>query len=109
MPSVWEETHGFVGIEMLAKGLPLIGSALGGITEYVRDGETGWMNHSATGSELAELMARALDDPSAVERLRRSVPALRSDFVAGMAAHATEVEDLYRELAKRPRDAVPGL
>jgi glycosyltransferase involved in cell wall biosynthesis len=33
VPSVWEEAHGFVGIEMLAKGLPVIGSALGGIPE----------------------------------------------------------------------------
>jgi glycosyltransferase involved in cell wall biosynthesis len=98
VPSVWEEVHGFVGIEMLAKGLPLIGSALGGIPEYVREGETGWLNRSASGAELAELMARAIDDPAEVERLRRSVRERRAELVRPMADHAAEVEALYREL-----------
>jgi glycosyltransferase involved in cell wall biosynthesis len=96
LPSIWEESHGFVGVEMLAKGLPVIGSDLGGIPEYVRDGETGWLNRSATGAELAELMARALDDVAAVERLRRSVRAQRADLVVPMAEHAREVEALYQ-------------
>ena len=98
VPSVWEEVHGFVGIEMLAKGLALIGSALGGIPEYVREGETGWLNRSAGGAELAELMTRALDDPAAVERLRRGVRDHRADHVRPMADHAAEVEALYDEV-----------
>ncbi|HEX8206182.1 MAG TPA: glycosyltransferase, partial [Solirubrobacteraceae bacterium] len=44
VPSVWEEAHGFVGIEMIASGIPVIGSALGGLPEYVVEGETGWLN-----------------------------------------------------------------
>jgi glycosyltransferase involved in cell wall biosynthesis len=98
VPSVWEEAHGFVGIEMLAKGLPLIGSALGGIPEYVRDGETGWLNRSATGAELASLMAAAIEDPAAVERLQRSVRERRAELVRPHADHVAEVEALYAEL-----------
>ncbi|MDX6631853.1 MAG: hypothetical protein QOH00_4099 [Gaiellales bacterium] len=99
LPSTWEEVHGFVGIEMLAKGLPLIASALGGIPEYVRDGETGWLNRSATGAELAELMSKALDDPGSVERLRRSVRERRKEIVRPMREHVAEVNALYAELA----------
>jgi glycosyltransferase involved in cell wall biosynthesis len=98
VPSTWEEAHGFVGIELLAKGLPVIGSALGGIPEYVRDGETGWLNRSASGAELARLMAAALDDTAAVERLRESVRARRDELVRPMAGHVAEVEALYGEL-----------
>jgi hypothetical protein len=98
MPSVWEEVHGFVGVEMLASGLPLIGSALGGITEYVVEGETGWLNRSAGAQELAQLMMDRIDDPEGVERMRRSVREHRDEHVRPMAPHVAEVEALYEEL-----------
>lgn len=98
LPSVWEETHGFVGIEMLAKGLPLIASEVGGIPEYVRDGETGWLNRSLTGGELARLMTAAIDRPEVVERLRESVRDRRQEITTPMAAHVDEVEHLYDEV-----------
>ena len=98
MPSVWEEVHGFAGIEMLAKGLPLIGSERGGIPEYLRHGETGWLNRSADGEELLELMLAAIDDHAEVERLQRSVRARRGELVRSMTEHASEVEALYDEL-----------
>lgn len=98
LPSVWEEVHGFVGIEMLAKGLPVIANALGGIPEYVREGETGWLNPEPTGGGLAQLMARALDDRAGVERLRQSVRARRGELVRPMTAHVTEVDALYAEV-----------
>ena len=101
MPSIWEETHGFSGVEQLAKGLPLIGSALGGIPAYVREGETGWLNHSAEGEGLAALMARAIDDPGEVVRLRRSVLAARQELVTPMAVHVAQVEAHYAELVDR--------
>ena len=100
MPSVWEETFGFAGVEMLAKGVPLIGSALGAIPEYVREGETGWLNRSAGGAELAELMAHAIDDPAGVERLRRSVRSRRPQLAMAMAEHVGEVEGHYGEVVR---------
>ena len=98
VPSVWEEVHGFVGIEMLALGMPLIGSALGGIVEYVVEGETGWLNRSAGADELAALMMRLIDDPQEVARLRRAVREHRDEHVRPMAPHVAEVESLYAEL-----------
>src|SRR5205823_10362163 len=41
VPSVWEEALGFVGIELLAKGIPVIGNARGGIPDYTIPGQTG--------------------------------------------------------------------
>jgi glycosyltransferase involved in cell wall biosynthesis len=98
VPSVWEETHGFVGPELLAKGIPVIGSALGGIPEYVRDGETGWLNRSASGEELAGHMLAAIRDPASVVSLHRGVVTRRTELVRPMGAHLDEVEALYRSL-----------
>ena len=103
LPSIWEETHGFVGVELLAKGLPVIASAVGGIPEYVREGQTGWLNRSLSGAELAQLMAAAIDRPDEVERLRTSVRERWAEIVAPMSAHVDEVELLYTELlSQRP-------
>jgi hypothetical protein len=61
----------------------------------VREGETGWLNRSAGSEELAALMARAIDDPAEVVRLRRSVRAARDGLVTPMTVHADEIEAHY--------------
>jgi glycosyltransferase involved in cell wall biosynthesis len=98
VPSVWEEAYGFVGPEFLAKGIPVIGSALGGIPEYVRDGETGWLNRSASASELAAHMRTAVRRPDEVLALHRQVVARRTELIKPMAAHLDEVDALYAQL-----------
>ena len=35
MPSVWEEAYGYAGVEFLAKGIPVIANAIGGMPDYV--------------------------------------------------------------------------
>ena len=43
MPSVWEEAYGYAGLELLAKGIPVVANRIGGMVDYVREGETGWL------------------------------------------------------------------
>ena len=78
----------------------MIANAVSGIPEYVRDGETGWLNRSLSGAELAQLMAAAIDRPDEVERLRASLRGRRQEIVTPMSAHAEEVELLYTELLR---------
>lgn len=101
--SVWEEAYGYVGPEMLAKGIPLIGNAIGGIVDYVRDGETGWLNHSRSGEELARIMQMLIDRPEKVDHLRAKVRAERSSLVKRMASHADEIDSVYGELTAAGR------
>jgi glycosyltransferase involved in cell wall biosynthesis len=101
MVPVWEEAHGFVGIEMLAKGLPLLVNPLGGIPEYVQEGVTGWLNRPLDGRGLAALMQRAIDAPDEVRRLRENVRARRGEVVRPMNEHVAEVMALYAEFAGR--------
>jgi glycosyltransferase involved in cell wall biosynthesis len=101
VPSVWEEAYGYVGPELLAKGIPVIGNAIGGIPEYVRDGETGWLNRSCSAPELAVHMRAAIRAPEEVLRLHRSVLARRRELIKPMADHLAEVEAVYREAGAR--------
>jgi len=96
--SVWEEAYGYVGPEMLAKGVPVIGNAIGGIVDYVREGETGWLNHSHSGEEMAGIMRRLIANPDEVDEMAAKVRAARQAVVKPMARHATEMDAVYGEL-----------
>jgi glycosyltransferase involved in cell wall biosynthesis len=103
MPSVWEEAYGYAGVEFLAKGIPVIANALGGMTDYVRDGETGWLNRSCDAPGLAALLRRAIADPGEVDRVAAAVRDNREALILSMPRHAAALEELYREvLAERP-------
>lgn len=98
MPSVWEEAYGYAGIEFLAKGIPVIGNAIGGITDYVRDAETGWLNRSRSAEELAEIIAGIVERPEQVIALNANLRARRGEIVKPMSTHADEMDALYDEV-----------
>ncbi len=103
MPSIWEEAYGYVGVEFLAKGIPVIANAIGGMPDYTREGETGWLNRSLSAEELARIMAGILDEPEQVVRLNERLITARETVVKPFARHADEMEAVYREvLARRP-------
>ena len=98
MPSIWEEAHGFAGIEFLAKGVPVIANAMGGMVEYTREGETGWLNRSCSSNELAQIMSGVLERPQQVAELNAKLRAERHSIVKPMARHEAEMDALYREV-----------
>ena len=100
VPSIWEEAYGYVGVEFLAKGIPVIANAIGGMVDYTRDGETGWLNRSLSAGELAEIMVGAIEAPERVAALSSRVRAARGSLVKTTAAHAREMDALYAELAR---------
>lgn len=99
MPSIWEEALGYTGLEMLAKGIPLIANPLGGIAEYVHDGRTGWLNRPCTGAGMAELMLSLIEDPSQVVSMHASTVAARDEILIPWDDHVDAIEQTYRELA----------
>jgi glycosyltransferase involved in cell wall biosynthesis len=101
MPSMWEEALGYTGLELIAKGIPLIANPLGGITEYAREGETAWLNRSCSGEELATLMLRLIQEPHRVVEMHRRLVGLRERLLTPMSEHVEAMERLYGEIAAR--------
>lgn len=96
VPSVWEEAYGFVGIEFLAKGMPVIGNKMGGITDYVRNGETGWLNNSSTANEMFEIIESIIAEPDVINKI--NVQIQNCKFVKSMQFHFNEMDLIYKNL-----------
>jgi glycosyltransferase involved in cell wall biosynthesis len=105
MPSVWEEAYGYAGIEFLAKGIPVIANAIGGMTDYVRDGETGWLNRSRSSRELARVMADLVGRPEQVDALNANLVASRHQIVKTIAQHTDEMDVIYRRAIRTRENA----
>jgi glycosyltransferase involved in cell wall biosynthesis len=97
MPSVWEEAYGFAGIELLAKGIPVVANRIGGMVDYVREGQTGWLNGSCSAGELADLLGRLIDAPDEVAAMSRRVLDARDSIVKPFDTHVDEIDALYEE------------
>jgi D-inositol-3-phosphate glycosyltransferase len=57
------ESFGLVALEAAACGIPVVASAVGGLTTLVEQGRTGFLVDSRDPERFAEAAARVLDDP----------------------------------------------
>jgi glycosyltransferase involved in cell wall biosynthesis len=94
-PSLWAEAAGLVNLEAQATALPVLASRVGGIPEYIQDGETGWLFEPGDEMKLAELINRMADDPASCARMGRQAR-LRAEERFSVAARLEEYLDLYR-------------
>jgi glycosyltransferase involved in cell wall biosynthesis len=62
-----------VVLEAMAEGAPVIATAVGGVPEVVRDGETGWLAAIGDADAIAEAMRGVLEAPA--EAMRRAAAA----------------------------------
>jgi glycosyltransferase involved in cell wall biosynthesis len=71
LPSRWPEPFGIVGIEAMACSRPVVATRIGGIPEWLDDGETGLLVPPGDVSALADALATVLRDPALAARLGR--------------------------------------
>ncbi|HEX2281219.1 MAG TPA: glycosyltransferase, partial [Thermomicrobiales bacterium] len=92
----WYEPYGLTPLEAMACGVPVIGSAVGGITFTVKDGETGFLVPPRDPAALARKLRYLLERPE--ERRRMGHAARRRverEFTWPVVAQRTAA--LYRD------------
>lgn len=87
MPSL-AEMFGLVLIEAMACGTPCVGFAVGGVSEIIRPGETGFLARRGDGNELAE----------AIRKILECSPQKRSAMSAACRRTVEQEYDLQREV-----------
>jgi len=101
-PSVAPEGLATINLEAAAAGKPVVSSRVGGIPEIVEDGVTGQLVPPSDTAALSRALCRLLGD--AALRRRMGVAAHRN--VPTWAQAATELHDLYEQVAAHPNPAV---
>ncbi len=85
MPSLWPEAFGIAGVEALAAGVPVVGSAVGGIPSWLEDGRGGLLVPPGDADALREALRRVLGEPELAAELAAAGPAAAARF--SLAAH----------------------
>jgi len=70
-PSLWQEAMGFVNLEAMASGLPVIASRTGGIPELVVDEATGLLVEAGDVTQTAAALRRLIESPDLRKELGR--------------------------------------
>ncbi len=89
VPSVWWDNGPQTVLEMQANGLPVLGANAGGIPDLVHHEQNGLLFRANDRFDLASTLARCVNDPGLVSRLRSRVRPPKPQ-----SAHATEKEPL---------------
>lgn len=96
-PSIWPETLGIVGLEALATGVPAVASDVGGVGEWLKEGETGYLVPPKDSAAIADRAARLLTDPGLNHRLgQQGIDLIRGRFSTDY--HLGRLIDLYEAL-----------
>jgi len=69
VPSVWDEPFGFVAIEAMSAGRPVVAYRVGGLPEIIEDGVSGRLVPRGNTQELTRVVRELLDDESAAARM----------------------------------------
>jgi glycosyltransferase involved in cell wall biosynthesis len=108
MPSMIQESFGFVGIEAMAFAKPVIAFDVGGVREWLVDGETGFLVPRGDFAGLAERMEQLLRDQHLAKQLGQAGQ-VRVDGCFRKDAHLQRLVTLYQEVidSRKARDPFP--
>jgi D-inositol-3-phosphate glycosyltransferase len=93
------ETFGLVALEAAACGVPVVASAVGGLTTLVAHGETGYLVEGRDPVAMADRVADILSDPGLAACMARSASRRAARYT--WTAAAARLRRLYRDLTAR--------
>lgn len=105
MPSD-SETLGFVVLEALASGIPVVGVAAGGLVDIIQDGKTGWLaDNNDTMEDFNAKVKRMIDSPADMRAYGHTGYTWAQDFNWEAATHKLRTRQYRAAIAlHRARD-----
>ena len=76
VPSIWYETFGRAAVEAYAAATPVIVADIGGLTEVVSDGESGFHFRPGDTADLVSKVRRFIADPGLTRRMGEAAQSL---------------------------------
>ncbi len=98
-PSLWPETLGIVGIEALSRGVPVVASDLGGVTEWCIDDETGFTVPPKDFKMIAEKVGYLLEDDQRLIKFgENGIELIKKKFLP--ETHIDSLIEVYKKAAE---------
>jgi glycosyltransferase involved in cell wall biosynthesis len=104
VPSVWWDNAPQTVFEFMACRLPVLGADVGGIPDFVRDGDNGLLFRGNDRRHLAQRLIEAVENPRMLTDMRARVRQPKD-----IEAHAAELEPIYAGTSPPPAAPVPPL
>ena len=80
-PIRWQEPFGLVGLEALAHGIPVIAFDRGGVREWLRESENGYVLQPGDKERAEGILAALQRDPERLARLgRNALQTVKNEF-----------------------------
>ena len=108
VPSLWPEPYGRVGPEAYVHGRPVVAFAVGGIPDWLEDGQTGYLAQPGDVAGLGSAIARLLEEPDDQERMGRTARA-QANVRWNVDTHVNRLVTTFQAAisAFEPRDSHP--
>lgn len=100
VPSVWSEPFGLVTAEAMARGTPVVASAVGASIELIQDGQTGYLVPPGDAGALAQRLTAVLGDPVGREAVAEAAWRVASTTF-GLELMTDRLLAVYRGLLSR--------
>lgn len=98
VPSVWPEPFGLVGIEAMSYRKPVVAFDVGGISEWLKHGETGFLVRPGDEEALAEKIKLLLNNPDMSEQFgKKGRETVKKRFLTEQ--HLNSLLTLFKTLA----------
>jgi glycosyltransferase involved in cell wall biosynthesis len=95
IPSLCFETFGFVGLEALSYGVPIILTENVGLKDLIINGKTGFII-TPSSEELSNLLIKIINDRSILRDINKNI--LFMDFNYSIYEHTIKIIDLYKKV-----------
>ena len=83
-PSRWQEPFGLSGIEAMSQGVPVVGFSVGGVGEWLLDGQTGFAVPEGDTQAMASAFDRMAENPKMLADMsRRCIDLTKEKFSSG--------------------------
>jgi glycosyltransferase involved in cell wall biosynthesis len=96
VPSLWPEPFGMVGIEALNHGKPVVAFNVGGVSEWLKHGENGFLVPPKDISRLAAAIETILTNPGLAHRMGQRARALAVEQF-DIDRHVGQLLEVYQE------------
>ena len=98
VPSIGLESFGLAAREAMTRGVPVVASADGALTEMFEPGVCGELFPSGDAAGLREIILRLAGAPEIVDGWSARIPPTKS-----VDEHAEEIEEVYQTVLARRR------